>query len=315
MKICIPDDAPAVLAHAKAWTPFRDRFQADYYDTLPGTTERLLDRIKEAEVVVNIRSSTYFTAEVFAACPSLRMLSIWGTGTDNVDLEAAKRHGVTVTNTPAVSAPSIAEHTLALMLAIARRIPQLDTKTRAGEWARGGMVQLVSKTCGVIGTGAIGSRFAALAAGIGMRVITWSYRQKPELPYPFIPLDQLLAESDVVSLHLRLSPDTKDFLSAEKLALMKPSAFLVNTARGAIVNEAALVDALRNHKIAGAGLDVFETEPLPADNPFKSLDNVVLTPHCAGVTPEVLEAGLALSLTNVEKWMAGTPQHIVVQGK
>ena len=115
-----------------------------------------------------------------------------------------------------------------------------------------------------------------------------------------------------MSLHLRLSPDTKDFLSAERLALMKPTAFLINTARGAIVNEAALAAALREGKLAGAGLDVFETEPLPPDNPFRLLPNVVLTPHCAGVTPEVLEAGLALALANVEEWLAGRPRHVVV---
>jgi len=312
MRICVPDDAPPVLGAAKAWPAFREKYQAAYFDTLPGSPERLIERIAGAEVVINIRSSTQFTTQVFEACPSLRMLSIWGTGTDNVDLAAARRHNVTVTNTPAVSAPSIAEHSLALMLAVARRIPYLDAQTRADQWARGGMVQLIGKTCGVIGTGAIGARFANLAAAIGMRVLTWSFRLKPELPYPSVPIEQLLQESDVVSLHLRLSDDTRHFLNRERLALMKPTALFINTARGPIVDEAALVEALRERRIAAAGLDVFDVEPLPPNHPFKSLDNVILTPHCAGITPEVLEAGLSLALANVEKWAEGSPQHVVV---
>jgi D-3-phosphoglycerate dehydrogenase len=312
MRICVPDDAPPVLATARAWQAFHERFQPDYYDTLPGSTPRLIERIATAEVVINIRSSSQFTAEVFQACPSLKMISIWGTGTDNIDLDAARRHGVTVTNTPGVSAPSIAEHALALLLALARRIPYLDAQTRAGQWARGGMVQLAGKTCGVIGTGAIGARFAQLAAAVGMNVLTWSFRPKPELPYPAVELEQLLRDSDVVSLHLRLSAGTHHFLNRERLALLKPSALLVNTARGAIVDEAALVEMLEQRRIAGAALDVFEVEPLPSEHRLKLLDNVVLTPHCAGITPEVLEAGLSLALNNVEAWLGGAVQHRVV---
>src|SRR6266542_5736860 len=135
-RIVVPDDAPPVLAPSQAWQNFPDRNGA-YFDSLPGAEEKLLERIAGAEVVVNIRSSTRFTARVFEQARALRLLSIWGTGTDNVDLDAARAHGVTVTNTPGVSATSIAEHSLALMLAVARRIPRLDAQTRAGEWPRG----------------------------------------------------------------------------------------------------------------------------------------------------------------------------------
>jgi D-3-phosphoglycerate dehydrogenase len=215
-----------------------------------------------------------------------------------------------VTNTPGVAAPSIAEHTLALLLAVARKIPRLDSQVRQGNWPRGSMVQLTGKTVGVVGLGAIGQRFARIAQGIGMRVVAWTMHPR-DLGFEMVDLDRLLRESDVVSLHLRLSDQTRGFLGRERLAMMKPGAILVNTARGPIVDEAALVEALRSGHLAGAGLDVFDTEPLPKGHALASLDNVVLSPHCAGITPEVLEAGLALSLENVERYLAGSPQHVV----
>src|SRR6185436_13116745 len=144
-KIHIPDDAPPVLAPSAVWPELAAKAELDYHDSLPGTEERLIERIGDTELVLNIRSSSKFTARVFEACPRLRLVSLWGTGTDNVDLATAKQHGVTITNTPGVSAVSIAEHTLALLLAVARRIPQVDAATRRGEWARGQSVELRGK--------------------------------------------------------------------------------------------------------------------------------------------------------------------------
>lgn len=311
MKISIPDDAPPVIASSAVWPDLAARADLDYHDTLPGTEDRLVERIGTAESVLNIRSSSKFSSRVFAACPQLRLLSVWGTGTDHVDLEAAARHGVTVTNTPGVSAISIAEHTLALLLSVARHIPQVDAATRRGEWARGQSVELYGKTCGVIGLGAIGRQFARLAAAIGMRVIAWTMHPKPLAGVDLVDLDELYLTSDVISVHLRLSPETAGFVGERQLALLKKNAILINTARGAIVDEAALVDALSNGRIYGAGLDVFETEPLPAGNPLAKLPNVVITPHCAGITPEALEAGLRMAVSNIWAYVAGRPEHVV----
>src|SRR5437867_1903193 len=166
-RIVIPDDAPPVMAESKAYRNLLERSPVDYYDTLPATEERLIERIAPAEIVINIRSSTRFTENVFGNCPGLRLLSLWGTGTDNVDLAAAARHDVTVTNTPGVSAISIAEHALTLMLAVARRIPRLDAEVRQGRWPRGQASQLHAKTLRIIGLGAVGRQFARLGAGIG----------------------------------------------------------------------------------------------------------------------------------------------------
>jgi D-3-phosphoglycerate dehydrogenase len=311
-RIAIPDDAPPVLRASAVWPALAARADVDYHDTLPGSEDRLIQRIAAAEVVLNIRASSKFTERVFAACPRLRLISLWGTGTDHVDLAAAARHEVMVTNTPGVAAISIAEHALALLLAVARRIPQLDAATRRGEWPRGQSTELHGKTCGILGLGAIGRRFARIAGGIGMRVIAWTMHPRPEPGVEFVELDDLYRASDVLSIHLRLSPATESFIGPRQFALMKPTAILINTARGAIVNEAALIDALAAGRIAGAGLDVFSAEPLPSGHPLAQLPNVVITPHCAGVTPEALEAGLRMAVENIWQFLAGRPANVVI---
>jgi phosphoglycerate dehydrogenase-like enzyme len=309
-QISIPDDAPPVLAASAAWKQLA-AWQLDYHDTLPGSQERLIERIAEAEAVLNIRASSKFTAPVFDACPKMRLLSLWGTGTDHVDLAAAARHSVTVCNTPGVSAISIAEHTLALLLSVARRIPQVDAAARAGGWPRGQSVELRGKTCGIIGLGAIGRQFAGLAAAIGMRVIAWTMHPRPIPGVELVNLEHLFRTSDVVSVHLRLSAETTGFIGPRELALMKPGAILINTARGAIVDEAALLAALSEGRIFGAGLDVFTVEPLPPAHPLMRLANVTITPHCAGITPEAMEAGLTMAVENIAAFLAGRPQNVV----
>ncbi len=298
-KLVIPDDCPPVLASSRAFEKLRQIADIGYFDTLPGSTEELAERIRGATLVINIRSSSRFTAAVFESCPGLRLLSIWGTGTDNVDLTAAAKHGVVVTNTPGVSAFSVAEHALTLMLSVARHIPEQDAAVRRGEWPRGQSIELRGKTLGVIGLGAIGRRFAELGRAIGMRVTAWTLHPNPAFEIELVELDQLLRSSDVVSIHLRLSDRTRGMIGPREFGLMKKTAILVNTARGAIIDEAALIEALATKQIAAAGLDVFSAEPLPPEHPLTKLPNVVLTPHSAGITPEALEAGLQMAVDNV----------------
>jgi phosphoglycerate dehydrogenase-like enzyme len=312
LKVIIPDDCPSVLAASAGFRTLHEHAEVEYFDTLPGSSERLIERIRDAEAVINIRSSSKFTEDVFQGCPHLRLLSIWGTGTDNVDLTAAQRHRVTVTNTPGVSAASVAEHALALMLAVARGIPAQDAAVRGGSWPRGQGIELYGKTLGLIGLGAIGRQFAQIGRGIGMRVIAWTMHPNPALGVELVEFEQLLRTSDVVSLHVRLSPETQGMLGVREFGRMKPGAILVNTARGAIVDEAALIEALSTRRIAGAGLDVFATEPLPAGHPLTALSNVVLTPHSAGITPEALEAGLQMAVANVLNFLSGNPTNAVV---
>jgi phosphoglycerate dehydrogenase-like enzyme len=303
-RICIPDDYPPVLAPSAVFPALQARAELDYYDTLPGAEDGLIARLGNAAIALNIRSSSHFTERVFAACPNLRLVSIWGTGTDHVDLSAAARHGVAIANTPGVSARSIAEHTLALLFAVARRIPHMDAATRRGAWERGQSVELYGKTCGIVGYGAVGREFARLTSAIGMRVVVWTMHPDAYPGVAFVDLDELYRTADVVSVHLRLSPDTRGCIGAAEFARMKPGAVLLNTARGAIVDEPALLHALAAGPLSAAGLDVFTQEPLPARHPLTTLPNVVLTPHCAGITPEALHAGLQMAVDNIWKFLA-----------
>jgi phosphoglycerate dehydrogenase-like enzyme len=306
--IVIPDDAPPVMSPSDAVRRLRD-CEHRLYSTLPADSRELVARMANADAVINIRASTRFTADVLGGCPRLRLISIWGTGTDHVDLGAANARGITVTNTPAVSAVAVAEHTISLIFAVAKQTVSIDRAVRGGEWPRAMVQQLHGKTLGVIGTGAIGREVIRLGAGIGMKVIAWSFHQRGD--YQWVTLEDLFRRADVVSVHVRQSPETLGMIRAEHLAMMKPSAIFINTARGRIVVEQDLVDALHSNRIAGAGLDVFETEPLSSDSPLRRLSNVVLTPHAAGVTREATEAGLAMAIENVLAFRAGTPVHVV----
>ena len=313
--IVVPDDFPAVLGPSAAFASLRERAEVEYHASLPASQEVLLERIGHAESVINIRSSVQFGAEVFAHCPKLRILSLWGTGTDHVDLASASTGGVIVTNTPGVSAVAMAEHALTLMLAVARDIPRIDSKTRKGAWPRGFVTQLHGKTLGIVGLGAIGTQTARVAKGIGMRVIAWTRRpaDKPiaELGLELVGLEELYQRSDVVSLHVRLTSETTGMVGRRELEAMKESAILINTARGPVVDECALVEALSGGGIRGAGVDVFDQEPLPENHPLGQLPNVVMTPHSGGVTPEALEAGLQMAVDNVFAELGGKSSHRV----
>jgi D-3-phosphoglycerate dehydrogenase len=267
-------------------------------------------------VAVNIRAHARFSDGVFAACRDLKMVSVWGTGTDNIDLEAAGRRGITVCNTPGVNAFAVAEHAIALMLTTGRRIPKIDREMRGGAWPREMLTQCLGKTLGVFGTGTIGARVITLAKALGMEVLAWSARGDEghirRLGAQPGPKDEILKQSDFVSLHLRLTPETRGFLTRRELSLMKKTAILINTGRGALVEREALLDALRQGRIAGAGLDVFHEEPLKPDDAVLTLPNVVLSPHNAGQTPEVIRDGLLRAVTNLENFLNGQPTDVVV---
>jgi D-3-phosphoglycerate dehydrogenase len=315
--IVIPDDFPPVISGTPALDTLKAHGDVDLYTSRPDTQDELIARIRGAHTVVNIRAYCKFTAEVLTACPGLKHLAVWGTGTDNVDLATAKDRGILVTNTPNTATDSVAEQGLALMLAVARRVPFLDAQVKRGEWVRGMLTQLAGKTLGLLGTGVIGLRMAQLGKGIGMQVIAWTYHPDPAkaeavgLRYVATMAD-VLRQADVVSLHLRYSPDTERLIGAKELARMKPSALFINTARGQLVDQQALYEALRDGTIAGAGLDVFDQEPIAPHDPLLTLPNVVLSPHTAGTTPEALMNGLNLCAANVGAFLEGRIQNRVV---
>jgi D-3-phosphoglycerate dehydrogenase len=306
VKVVLPDDSPPAFTGSEALARLRNEKGLDVhvYTTPPADQQDLLSRIEGAHTVINVRAYCKFPRSVLKAASSyLKHVAIWGTGTDAVDLEAARELGIVVSNTPDTATDSVAEHTLTLMLAVARQIPALDSGIRNNRWVKGSLVQLEGKTLGIIGTGVIGCRTAQIARGIGMQVIAWSFNPDPakaeKFGFEYTTLDKVLRCSDVISLHIRSTPETKHFIDAEEFSRMKPTAILVNTARGSVINEEVLVDALRNNRLAGAGLDVFEEEPLPNDHPLTKLPNVVMTPHTAGTTPEALANGLNRTVDNV----------------
>jgi len=319
--IIIPDDFPTAISGTEAEEKLRTLGNVKIYSHRAETQEELIKRIKPCEAVINIRAYSHFTRQVLTSCPNLRLISIWGTGTDNVNLESAQEQGITVTNTPGANALSVAEHTIAILLALARQLPRLDREVRSGNWPRVEMVQLGGKILGLFGLGAIGRYVAKMARGMGMDVIAWtlhpSSERAEESNVRFVSKEALLKNADVVSLHLRLNDETKGFLKRKDFDLMKPHAFFVNTARAALVESGALEEALRSKKIAGAALDVYEQEPLPPGDPLKSLPNVVMTPHNSGMTPEATLCGLMMAVENVESFLMGgeiNPHCLVVRG-
>jgi D-3-phosphoglycerate dehydrogenase len=316
-KIVIPDDFPPVISGTPALETLKAHGDVDLYTSRPDTQDELISRIRSAHTVVNIRAYSKFTAEVLKACPGLRHVAVWGTGTDHVDLPAAKALGILVTNTPNTATDAVAEQGLALMLAVARQIPSLDVQVKRGEWVRGMLTQLAGKTLGILGTGVIGLRMAHLGKGIGMQVIAWTYHpdsaKAAAVGLRYLPtMADVLRQADVVSLHLRSSPETERLIGANELALMKSTALFVNTARGQLVDQKALYEALRDGTIAGAGLDVFAQEPIDPHDPLLTLPNVVLSPHTAGTTPEALMNGLNLCAANVQVFLDGGVQNRVV---
>lgn len=317
--LVVPDDEPPVLSGTHLDTRTRELAdRVEWHFDRPASDEDTINRIKDAEAVLNIRSSVAFNRNVLAACPDLKIISVWGTGVDHVDLAAAEELGITVSNTPGYGAPYVAEQALALALAVSRQLVQNDSHIRQGGWTRGFIDELFNKTLGVVGTGAIGQRMIELGRAIGMKVVAWTLHPSPERAVQygveFLSLEDLLRQSDVISLHTALSPETQKLIGREQLALMKPTSILVNTSRGGVVDEPSLVSALEQKSIAGAGLDVFEIEPLPVGHPLTKLDNVVLSPHAGGMAYNGTMRGLEMSIENLEAFAAGHPIFVVAQG-
>ena len=280
----------------------------------PESDAVFLERIGDADALM---LGWGLPAEVMEAAPRLELVAFVGIGAGNfVDLERAAARGITVCNAPGYADNTVAEHALALMLAAARHVGRLDRALRRGRWEQTlPGVELRGKRLGLVGFGGIGARVAALARGLGMSVRAWTRNpdaaRAAEHGIAFAALDEVLGESDVVSVHVALAPETEKLLDARALALTKPGVILVNTARGEILDEAALHAALVSGHVGAAALDVYGEEPLPPDHPLLDLDNVVLTPHVAYNTPEATHALLDITIDNVVAYFEGRPVNVV----
>ena len=293
----------------------KDMLPADleivYYNTRVTDTETLIARGHDADIIAV--SNLPMNADVINGCKNLKMLSVAFTGVDHIAMDACKANGILVSNCAGYSTAAVADLVFGMIIALYRNmIPCNDVVRKEG--TKDGLVgfELEGKKFGVIGTGAIGLRTAAIANAFGCQVLAYS-RTKKEIPgITYVDMDTLLSSCDIVSLHTPLNAETKGLIGKEELAKMKPSAILINTSRGPVVDSAALADALNNGRLAGAGIDVFETEPpVSKDHPLLTAKNVIATPHVAFATKEALEKRAAIVFDNVDKWLKGTPQNVM----
>ena len=312
MRVAILDDYQGVALASAPW----DRLDAEveaFADHLDDD-DALVERLEPFDVVVAMRERTPFTAARLRRLPRLRLLVTTGMGNAAIDMEAAREAGITVAGTGAV-ASGTAELTWALILALARHVPAEDASVRAGGWQRTVGRDLAGRTLGVVGLGNQGGQVARIGRAFGMRVLTWSAHMTPERAAEHgaeaASLETLLEASDVVTLHVRLNEGTRGLIGAAELALMRPDALLVNTSRGPVVDEAALLAALRDGTIGGAGVDVFDTEPLPPGHPLLDAPNTVLTPHIGYVTQATYAVFFGEALEDVEAWLRGEPVRVL----
>ena len=313
--IVVPGDYPVQLAGSPHLERLRPYGEVALLSTRPAGDAEKLSRVRDAQVMINSRGAVKWPGHLLEQLPRLRFITVCGIGTDSIDLEAAREQDIIVSNIPGMTAAVVAEHALALMLAASKRVSYQTAELRAGRWIGMNNVYLRGKTAGVVGTGAIGVEMIELCRALGMEVVAWTFHpsaeRSRELGVRFVELDELLRVSDVVTLHLKLTPESRHLIGARELSLMKPGSLLVNTARGAIVDTAALVDSLDSGHLGGAGLDVYDTEPLPGNDPLLDSEQVVLTPHSADQTPEgydLLNQGV---VDNVIAFLEGRPRNVV----
>jgi phosphoglycerate dehydrogenase-like enzyme len=317
--IVVPDDIGASFKSSPNIARLSQRAVLSFFAERPANEDDLVERIRRADIVLSFRPAfTKFPKHVLAAAPDLRMICISGTGVEDVDVAEATARKIAVANVPGPSNRAVAEHCLALLFSVARHIGAQDRAIRRGQWMAMQGIELGGKTLGIVGVSGISSELAPLARGLGMKVISWSRNNEgaraAAIGSQAVPFDELLASADVVSLHVRLNDTTRHMIGADQLARMKRGAILINTARGGVVDTNALLHALASGHIGGAGLDVFEQEPLPAGHPLLALENVVMTPVSAWSTADASARMINQSIENVVQFLAGTPVNVVNRG-
>jgi D-3-phosphoglycerate dehydrogenase len=310
MKIVVVDHVYLEEKHLKK---LRTLGQLKVFKEPPKTSEELKKRIKEADVA--IVGWSQLTKSVIDSAAKLKMISIWATTCHYADLEAAKERGIVVTHVPGYATESVAEYTFALLLASVRKLNLADRHVRKGnfDWRPFGGRELAGKTLGIIGTGTIGCRIAEIARAFQMQVLGYDKYPNPkraeEIGFKNVDLNTLLKNSDVVTLHVTLTPETEKLIGKREIDIMKNNAVIINTSQGKVVDEKALVEALKSNKLSFAGLDVLEEEPPPKDNPLFKLSHTVLSPHIAFNTVEAETRCTDICVDNVAKFIEGKPQN------
>ena len=302
-------DQDKLLSMAQAVLP--QDIEITYYDTRVSDTDTLISRGRDADIIAV--SNLPLNADVINGCSNLKMLAVAFTGVDHIAMDACRQRGITVCNCAGYSTAAVADLVFGMVVALYRNLIPCNEAVRR-EGTKEGLIgfELEGKTFGIIGTGAIGLRVAPIAQAFGCRVLAYSRTKKDVPGITYTDLETLLKSSDIVSLHTPLTPETRGLIGEKELSSMKPSAILINTARGPVVDSAALADALNCGKIAGAGVDVFEMEPpVPADHPLLNAKNLIATPHVAFATREALVKRAAIVFDNIDRWIKGTPANVI----
>lgn len=281
------------------------------------TEEETIERIKDADIV--LLNKVPLSESVLAECPNVKLICCLATGYNVVDTEAAKARGIPVCNVPAYSTQAVAQFTIGLLLELCHRIGHHDRLVHEGAWERcpnfcfwdTPQMELAGKTIGIIGYGRIGQAVGGIAEALGMRVLVYSRSRRTEVNAAYVDLDTLLVQSDVISLHCPLFPETKGLINADALSKMKDGAILLNTSRGPVIDEQAVADALISGKLRGAAVDVVSEEPILAENPFLKAPNCIITPHMAWAPIETRKRILDITVENIKGYLNGKPMNVV----
>jgi len=313
-RIAVLDDYQSVASDFADWSQLPEPAEVVEFHDAVADPDALVARLRPFDVVIAMRERTRFSREVLQQLPDLRLLVTTGMRNKSIDVEAATELGITVCGT-GILPNGTAELTWGLILAVARHIPQEDASVRAGGWQETVGTDLAGARLGVVGLGGQGSQVARVGLAFGMDVVAWSENltdeRAAEVGARRVGKDELFGTSDVVTVHTLLSKRTRGLIGADDLGRMKPTAILVNTSRGPIVDQQALLDALRDGRIAGAGLDVFDEEPLAPDSPFRTAPRTVLTPHLGYVTRDTYAIFYREAVEDVAAWIAGGPLRVL----
>ena len=311
MKIVVVDHVYLEEGHIEKLRFIGD---VEIFKDMPKNSEELKRRIDDADIA--IVGWSHLTEEILKTVEKLKMVSIWATTCHYVDLKTARERKIVVTHVPGYATEAVAEHVFALLLAAARKLLLADKHVRRGEfdWRPFRGLELAGRTIGVIGTGAIGCRVAEIAKAFKMRILAFdkypNFERAEEIGMKYVDLQTLLRESDVITLHVPLTPETEGLIGKSDIDLMKEGCVLINTSQGKVIDEKALIEALKSRKIAYAGLDVFEEEPPPKDNPLFKLENTVLSPHIGFHTLEAAKRCTEICIDNIVKFIEGQPQNL-----
>jgi len=305
-KIAVLDDYQKVALESADWSVLRDRAEIAVFQNHLADPDALIERLLPFDVICVMRERTPLPRNVMERLPNLKLIASTGAGNASIDVAAAGDLGIAVVHTGYRSDPTI-EFTWALILASARHIVTESNSLRSGGWQQTVGTDLRGKTLGVLGLGNIGSQVARIGTAFGMKLIAWSQNMTPEAAHAagaiLVLKDQLFERADILTIHLVLSSRTRGLVGAAELEKMKPTARLINASRGPIVDEQALISVLKNKQIAGAAIDVFDTEPLPPSHPFRTLDNVLATPHVGYVSQGLYKTFFEDTVSNIRKWV------------